>query len=117
MRLGMTQDSFAEMAGVSKRALANYESGDRKPDSDFLTALAAHGVDVLYVLTGQRTPTSHLSVVPDPPPRPDVNAEEARLLSDFRLCDAQGKAVIRAASRAAAQAAGAHPPSRRRRSG
>jgi len=36
----MTQDAFAEVAGVSKRAVANYEGGSRKPDSDFLTAQA-----------------------------------------------------------------------------
>jgi len=117
----MTQDAFAEMTGVSKRALANYESGDRKPDSDFLAALAAHGIDVTWLLTGQRPPTSHLSVVPTPPPRPDSpppNAEEARLLSDFRLCDAQGREIIKATSRAAAQAARAPAPSRsKRRSG
>jgi len=114
---GLTQDAMAKNVGVSKRSYCAYEAGETAPSAKLLAALASMGVDVAYLLTGQRTPTSHLSVVPAPPLRPDVNAEEARLLSDFRLCDAQGKAVIRAASRAAAQAAGAHPPSRRRRSG
>ncbi|MCL1960497.1 MAG: helix-turn-helix domain-containing protein [Desulfovibrionaceae bacterium] len=51
-RLGLIQDKFAEAAHVSKRALINYEQGKRSPDAEFLTAIAAVGVDVFYVLTG-----------------------------------------------------------------
>jgi len=117
-RLWDTQQHAADFFGVSRVTWGQYERGNATPTGDVLTGLAQQGADVLYILTGQRLPTSHLSVVPDPPPRPDVNAEEARLLSDFRLCDAQGKAVIRAASRAAAQAARQDAPARsKRRSG
>lgn len=53
-RLGMTQEAFGKAGGVLKRALIRYEKGERSPDAQFLAALAAVGVDVLYVLTGQR---------------------------------------------------------------
>ncbi len=51
-RLELTQDAFASLGGVGKRALANYEKGDRSPDATFLSSIAEAGVDVLYVLTG-----------------------------------------------------------------
>ncbi len=35
-------------------AQLKYEKGDRAPDADYLEAVAAKGVDVLYVLTGKR---------------------------------------------------------------
>lgn len=37
-----------------KQAQLKYESGTRSPDAAYLAALAAAGVDILYVLTGQR---------------------------------------------------------------
>ncbi|AOJ11687.1 helix-turn-helix domain-containing protein [Burkholderia mayonis] len=56
-RLGLNQTAFAALGGVSKDAQLNYENGSRRPDSTYLEAVAAHGVDVLYVLTGQRNVT------------------------------------------------------------
>ncbi|MFV9534148.1 helix-turn-helix domain-containing protein [Pseudomonas aeruginosa] len=55
-RKGMNQSSFAEVGGVQKRAQINYEKDERHPDAAYLAAIAAAGVDVLYVLTGQRAP-------------------------------------------------------------
>lgn len=40
---------------MQKVAQINYEKGKRKPDAEYLAAIAAAGVDVLYVLTGQRS--------------------------------------------------------------
>ncbi len=57
-RLGLTQTEFGAMAGVAKGAQLNYENGVRKPDSDYLAAIAAAGVDVLYVITGKRSSES-----------------------------------------------------------
>lgn len=51
-RLLRTQDDFASIGGVSKRAYCNYESGERECGSNFLAALAKIGVDVQYLLTG-----------------------------------------------------------------
>lgn len=52
-RLGLTQARFAELGGVSKRSQIAYEQG-RPPTTDYLVAIAAAGVDVLYVVTGER---------------------------------------------------------------
>lgn len=53
-RLGLNQTEFAACANVQKRAQINYESGERSPDADYLTAIAAAGADVQYIVTGVR---------------------------------------------------------------
>ncbi|VWD35655.1 helix-turn-helix domain-containing protein [Burkholderia contaminans] len=83
-RLGLNQEGFAALGGVQKQAQFNYEKGVRKPDSDYLVALAGHGVDVLYVLTGRRSDSSPL--LPD----------ETELLSGFRQLTDVGQAAIQA---------------------
>lgn len=52
-RLGLTQPAFAEAAGAAKRTLIEWEKGTTSPNSVQLSALAAIGVDVYYVLTGE----------------------------------------------------------------
>lgn len=54
-RLGMTQDQFASACGVSKRAQANYESGDRYPDVRYLAAAEEAGADVPFLVNGRKT--------------------------------------------------------------
>lgn len=56
VRLGFNQADFAAIAGVAKTSQFNYEKGERSPDAQYLAATAAIGLDVLYVVTGQRTP-------------------------------------------------------------
>jgi transcriptional regulator with XRE-family HTH domain len=51
-RLGMTQPAFAAIAGTTKQTLFSWETGKTAPDASQLSALAASGVDVLYILTG-----------------------------------------------------------------
>lgn len=52
----LTQEGFGMLAGVSKNTQNNYETGKRKPTVDYLEALAAAGVDVVYLLTGESDP-------------------------------------------------------------
>lgn len=54
-RLGLSQEAFGAIAHVSKMSQLNYEKGVRRPDSGYLMAVAKAGVDVAYVLTGQRS--------------------------------------------------------------
>lgn len=54
-RLGLSQEAFSALGGSSKPSQVRYESGERSPDGLYLSALAAHGVDVLFVLTGLRS--------------------------------------------------------------
>jgi transcriptional regulator with XRE-family HTH domain len=51
-RAGLTQPVLAERCGVTMRSQRNYEKGERSPDAEYLTALAAMGLDVQFVLTG-----------------------------------------------------------------
>ncbi len=48
----LSQAEFGRMGGVQRNAQAKYESGERSPDARYLEALAARGVDVVYLLTG-----------------------------------------------------------------
>lgn len=54
-RLGLNQTDFGGLAGISTNAQANYENDSRSPNAKYLAALAGHGVDVGYVLTGEHT--------------------------------------------------------------
>jgi len=53
-RLGLTQEQFAKLGGVQRRAQAHYEAGKRTPDANYLAAISEGGVDVVYLLTGRR---------------------------------------------------------------
>lgn len=55
-RLLLTQDQVAEKTSVTKQTQGLYERDKRSPNSEYLAALAELGADVLYVVTGQRTP-------------------------------------------------------------
>lgn len=43
------------MGGVTKQTQIKYESGDNHPDTKYLAACEAHGVDIVYVITGRRS--------------------------------------------------------------
>lgn len=57
----MSQPVFGEIGGVQKRAQINYESDGRTPDAQYLQAISRIGVDVLYVLTGERSAAGALT--------------------------------------------------------
>lgn len=49
-----SQEKLGEKLQRSKRTITNWESGDSFPNASDLLELDALGVDVLYVVTGQR---------------------------------------------------------------
>lgn len=61
-RLGFSQTEFSAVAGASKNSQYNYEKGDRSPDANYLAAVAEKGVDILYVVTGERKPQAADSI-------------------------------------------------------
>jgi transcriptional regulator with XRE-family HTH domain len=92
-RIRLTQTELATLAGVTRSAQGNYESGARVPDAAYLMRAAAAGVDVLYVLTGRRAP------VP--------GGEEEALLARYRAAPpALREAVLRVLGMEAAPGAG-----------
>ena len=84
-RLGMTQKVFGLIGGVEPNAQGKYESGERTPKADYLAAVARRGVDVLYVLTGQRSPVllEHL------------DHGEERVLDSYRILPREGQEALR----------------------
>jgi transcriptional regulator with XRE-family HTH domain len=89
-RLGFTQEAFAVLGGVQKRAQINYEKGERHPDSAYLAAIAAAGADVLYILTGQR-----MGGASAPEPARAVSAGDRVLLDNFHAAPAGVQAGVK----------------------
>ncbi|HIE2486079.1 TPA: helix-turn-helix domain-containing protein [Pseudomonas aeruginosa] len=100
-RLGLNQTDFAEIGGIQKRAQINYEKDERHPDAAYLAAITEAGVDVLYVLVGQR----QVGVTSPPAQEQEVplTPEERALLENFRHCSPDTRAAIKATSDALAQ--------------
>lgn len=73
-RLGYSQTKFAALAGASKHAQINWEKGAASPNASALAEWAVVGLDVLYVVTGER----------DSVPPPSLSAEEQTMLDYFR---------------------------------
>ncbi|MBR8314213.1 helix-turn-helix transcriptional regulator [Burkholderia dolosa] len=84
MRIGLSQAEFAALGGLGKQAQLNYEADARSPDANYLAALSKVGVDVLYVVTGQRA-----QGVPMP-------EDEAELLEGFRQLNEVGRTAVQA---------------------
>lgn len=87
-RLGLKSMELAQIGNVGAVAQSNYERGKRHPDSAYLAAIAAVGVDVQYVLTGQRSA------------EPVLTPEEKDLLTAWH----RAAPAVRAAALAALQA-------------
>ena len=85
VRLGLKSMELAQIGNVGAVAQSNYERGKRHPDSVYLAAIAAAGVDVQYVLTGQRSA------------EPVLTQEEKDVLAAWR----RAAPAVRAAAHAA----------------
>lgn len=66
-RLGLSQKDFAALFGKKNMAVMRYEKGERVMGQDDLEALHAAGVDVYYLITGERN-------------QPDLLSDEAKKL-------------------------------------
>lgn len=77
-RLGYSQEAFAAVAGITRRPYAEWETGNTSPSAVQLAALAAAGLDVLYVVVGTRSGQ-----------QPD--AAEQVLLQSYRACSDQAR--------------------------
>jgi len=53
---GLAQAAVAAICGIQPNAQRLYENGLRCPRADYLSRLSATAIDVLFVVTGQRTP-------------------------------------------------------------
>ncbi|ONB88676.1 helix-turn-helix domain-containing protein [Burkholderia pseudomallei] len=93
MRIGLSQDEFAAVGGVSRRSQSAYEADERSPDANYLLAVRELGVDIFYVLTGERIrfAESAASNVGG-----GVASDESELLDLYRLLNDSGKAALHA---------------------
>lgn len=83
-RLGLSQTRIGEIGAVGKTTQINYEKDARSPDAAYLAAIATAGVDVLYVLTGQRTPE----------PEAALEVREKAVLDNYRALPEEDKAAV-----------------------
>lgn len=96
-RLGLTQEAFGAAGGVLKRAVINYEKGERFPDAAFMAGVASIGADVQYIVTGKRAPADAAS----------LSYDETELLSLYKKADVLGRDAVQAVAALAARNAGA----------
>ena len=90
-RLGKSQEVFGGEAGVTKKTQMLYEKEERKPDAEYMAALATMGVDVLYVLTGQRGGA------------PPLSPDETALLDNYRHSPEERRRILQETSAAFAE--------------
>ncbi len=73
-KLKLNQEVMGAIGGVRKQAQLKYESGASCPSADYLAEISKVGVDVLYIVLGERANTA-------------INEEELLLLQKFRNAD------------------------------
>ena len=61
-RLGITQQTFAERAGIKRVTQFLYEKEESLPSYRYLTAIAEQGVDMHYLFFGQRQRLGRLNL-------------------------------------------------------
>ena len=54
LRLGFSQIDFAELGGAHRNSQRNYEHEENSPDIQYLISLEKAGVDIYYIITGER---------------------------------------------------------------
>lgn len=103
LRLGMNQTDFAAITGVTKNSQFNYEKGERSPDAAYLAAAADAGVDVLYVVTGLRTPM----------PAETLSEKESTMVEKYRSLGQADQASLDRLVDALAETTGAYDASKK----
>ncbi|WP_099139973.1 helix-turn-helix domain-containing protein [Xenorhabdus hominickii] len=92
-KLRLTQVQFASVGGVQPTTQVNYEKGTRTPDAEYLEKIAVAGCDVLYILTGNRTPQS------------EISHEEQKLIEHYRAMSEESRLNMQAVGASFAQSA------------
>ena len=82
-RLGYSQTAFAAIAHASKHAQINWEKGEATPNAAALAAWSKTGLDVLYVVLGERN-TAEGSLQP----------REKALLDNYKNSGKEGQRAI-----------------------
>lgn len=97
--MGKSQTEFASIAvaagvpGATRQSQAKYEKGLASASAAYMAALAAQGVDVLYILTGARNAAV----------APRLSRRAAALVDNYEHTDEAGKKIIEGTATLAAQ--------------
>ncbi|MGS0737252.1 helix-turn-helix domain-containing protein [Pseudomonas sp. GG8] len=81
---GLTQSAIAVIGGIQPNTQLLYESGTRCPRADYLSRLSATAIDVLFIVTGKRTPYA-VAKLP---------ADESALIKFLRAADFSDKHAL-----------------------
>jgi transcriptional regulator with XRE-family HTH domain len=99
-RVGLNQTELGQIAGVGKLTVIRWERGESAPDAQQLAAMAIKGIDVQYLVTGQRSAATQLLT----PKQAEaglavevVTKEERALLDNYRHAPEIGKKAVDAA--------------------
>lgn len=87
LRVTYSQVAFVDACEINRGTLSNWEKGDQTPSAAALGVMAKLGVDVLYVVTGQRAGEAESTLAP----------VERELLQAWRQSSEQGRALLSAA--------------------
>lgn len=74
-RLGVNQTVFGGMIGSTRRTVSKWELGESTPPTAMLGRMAAIGIDVFYITTGQRH---------HPHPENSLSKKEQELVDHWR---------------------------------
>lgn len=80
-RLGHTQTVMAKLTGVAFRTYCDYEAGKSEPRASFFVLAASIGLDVPYVLLGERSQSA-------------LSVDEQMLIGAYRSLDTRGRAGV-----------------------
>lgn len=89
-RLGFNQSEFAALVGSSYKSQLRWEKDESSPSADALNIWAGIGLDVLYVVTGQRSADlpPHLNI-------PKMSQEKQELMDAFdNMSPEQRRAIL-----------------------
>ncbi len=119
-RLRMNQAILGAHGGVSKETQINYEKGQSMPAADYLAKVAAFGVDVLYVVTGTKTPVRQSVIAAvshddeEVQGRPVIPLDERAqlMLSNYMASDDEGRRTIEGTALLGAKSVAAKKPRR-----
>lgn len=83
LRLSLSQRELGEAGGIKTNTQGKYENAKGLPKAQYLAAVSALGVDVLYVLTGR--PASAVT---------ELSNSESLILANYRTLTEEDKAAI-----------------------
>ncbi|MCC8379535.1 helix-turn-helix domain-containing protein [Xenorhabdus sp. PB30.3] len=85
-RLGLSQDEFASLVGYALIQQICYERDEVPLGGVYLQALTKHGIDTLYIITGNRL-------------RPiNISAEEQEIIENYRAMNTASRLKLPAVS-------------------